>query len=338
MEDRNLALELVRVTEAAALSCARWMGRGDAKGADQAAVDAMRRTFDGVRVRGTVVIGEGERDEAPMLYIGEKVGAGWPGHVNAHGDKNEEFAPRVDIAVDPLEGTNLCATGAPGALAVIAVADDGKFLNAPDTYMDKIAVGPEGKGVIDITRSPTWNLSALAEAKKAKVEDLTTIILERERHKALIEEVRKAGARIRLISDGDVSAAIATCKDVTGIDILFGIGGAPEGVLAAAALRCLGGDMQGRLKYRNDDERARAEKMGVKDHDKVYRVDELAQGNVMFAATGVTDGTFLRGVRFFANGATTQSIVMRSQSGTVRIVDAEHDLVRKPNFAWLTRE
>ncbi|MGZ3427486.1 MAG: class II fructose-bisphosphatase [Polyangia bacterium] len=338
MEDRNLALELVRVTEAAALSCARWMGRGDAKGADQAAVDAMRRAFDGVRIRGTVVIGEGERDEAPMLFIGEQVGAGWPGHANAHGGDKDEFAPRVDIAVDPLEGTNLCATGSPGALAVIAVADDGKFLNAPDTYMDKIAVGPAGKGVIDILKSPTWNLNALAEAKGSKVEELTTIILERDRHQPLIAEVRKAGARIRLISDGDVSAAIATCKDVTGIDILFGIGGAPEGVLAAAALRCLGGDMQGKLKYRNDGERVRAEKMGVKDHDKVYRVDELAQGNVMFAATGVTEGTFLKGVRFFANGATTQSIVMRSQSGTVRIVDAEHDLVRKPNFGWLTNK
>jgi fructose-1,6-bisphosphatase II len=312
------------------------MGRGDAKGADQAAVDAMRRAFDGVRIRGTVVIGEGERDEAPMLYIGEQVGAGWPGHQDTHGGAaSNEFAPRVDIAVDPLEGTNLCATGAPGALAVIAVADDGKFLNAPDTYMDKIAVGPEGKGVIDITRSPTWNLHALAEAKKAKVEELTAIILERDRHQALIAEVRKAGARIRLISDGDVSAAIATCKDVAGIDILFGIGGAPEGVLAAAALRCLGGDMQGRLKYRNDDERARAERMGVKDHDKVYQLEELAQGNVMFAATGVTDGSFLRGVRFFPSGATTQSIVMRSQSGTMRTVDATHDFVRKPNYGWI---
>jgi fructose-1,6-bisphosphatase class II len=334
MEDRNLALELVRVTEAAALNCARWMGRGDAKGADQAAVDAMRRAFDGVRVRGTVVIGEGERDEAPMLFIGEQVGAGWPGNENSRADK-EEFAPRVDIAVDPLEGTNLCATGSPGALAVIAIADDGKFLNAPDTYMDKIAVGPDGKGVIDLTKSATWNLNALAEAKGAKVADLTTIILERDRHRALIDEVRKAGARIRLISDGDVSAAIATCKDGTGIDILFGTGGAPEGVLAAAALRCLGGEMQGKLNYRNDDERVRAEKMGVKDHDKIYKLEELAQGNVMFAATGVTDGPFLKGVRFFPNGAATQSIVMRSQSGTVRIVDADHDFVRKPNFGWL---
>jgi fructose-1,6-bisphosphatase II len=338
MEDRNLALELVRVTEAAAISSARWMGRGDAKGADQAAVDAMRRAFDGVRIRGTVVIGEGERDEAPMLYIGEQVGAGWPGHQDAHGAVHGEFAPRVDIAVDPLEGTNLCATGAPGALAVIAVADDGKFLNAPDTYMDKIAVGPAGRGVVDITQSPTWNLHALAEAKKAKVEELTAIILERDRHRELIAEVRRAGARIRLISDGDVSGAIATCRDVTGIDILFGIGGAPEGVLAAAALRCLGGDMQGRLKYRSDEERVRAEKMGVKDHNKVYKLEELAQGNVMFAATGVTEGTFLQGVRFFANGAHTQSIVMRSQSGTVRTVDATHDLVRKPNFGWFNQK
>jgi fructose-1,6-bisphosphatase II len=324
--DRNLALELVRVTEAAALSCARWMGRGDAKGADQAAVDAMRRAFDSILVQGTVVIGEGERDEAPMLYIGEKVGQGWHDGANS---------PRVDIAVDPLEGTNLCATGAPDAIAVIAVADDGKFLNAPDTYMDKIAVGPSGKGAIDITKSPTWNLNALAEAKRARVEDLTAIILDRPRHQELIAEVRKAGARIRLITDGDVSAAIATCKDETGIDILFGIGGAPEGVLAAAALRCVGGDMQGRLKYRNDEEKVRAEKMGVKDHDKVYRVDELAQGHVMFAATGVTDGAFLKGVHFFGGGASTHSVVMRSKSGTVRFIEAQHSFDRKPNYGWL---
>jgi fructose-1,6-bisphosphatase II len=327
--DRNLALELVRVTEAAALACARWMGKGDAKGADQAAVDAMRRAFDGVHIRGTVVIGEGERDEAPMLYIGEQVGHGW------HDGDN---APKVDIAVDPLEGTNLCATGAPDSIAVIAVADDGKFLNAPDTYMDKIAVGPSGRGAIDITKSPTWNLNALAEAKRARVADLTAIILDRPRHKDLIEEVRKAGARIRLITDGDVAAAIATCKEQTGIDILFGIGGAPEGVLAAAALRCVGGDMQGRLKYRNDDEMRRAEKMGVKDHQKVYRLDELAQGNVMFAATGVTSGAFLGGVRFYGGGATTHSVVMRSQSGTVRFIEAQHSFDRKPNYAWLKEE
>ena len=321
--DRNLALEFVRITEAAALACSRWMGRGDAHGADQAAVDAMRRAFDSVRIDGTVVIGEGERDEAPMLFIGEKVGAGGEG------------CPKVDIAVDPLEGTNLCATGSPDAIAVIAAAEDGKFLNAPDTYMEKIAVGPEGKGAIDITRSPTWNLQSLAEAKRARVEDLTAIILERPRHKALIEEVRKAGARIRLITDGDVSAAIATCKPETGIDILFGTGGAPEGVLAAAALRCTGGDMQGRLRYRNDDERARAERMGIKDHERVYRIDELAQGDVMFAATGVTDGSFLQGVHYFGGGATTQSVVMRSRSMTVRFIDARHQFDKKPNYSWI---
>jgi len=208
-------------------------------------------------------------------------------------------------------------------------------LNAPDTYMDKIAVGAAGRGVIDITKPPTWNLSALAEAKRARVEDLTAIILDRPRHQELIAEVRRTGARIRLITDGDVSAAIATCKAETGIDILFGIGGAPEGVLAAAALRCVGGDMQGCLKYRNDDERARAEKMGVKDHNKVYRLDELAQGNVMFAATGVTTGAFLNGVRFFGGGAATHSVVMRSKSGTVRFIEAQHTFDRKPNYGWL---
>ena len=326
MDDRNLGLEMVRVTEAAALSCARWMGRGDAMGADQAAVDAMRRAFDSLHIRGTIVIGEGERDEAPMLYIGEQVGAGW--HEGASTEK-------VDIAVDPLEGTNLCATGSSGAIAVMAFADDGKFLNAPDTYMEKIAVGPAGRGAIDLTKSPTWNLSALAEAKRAKVEELTAIILERPRHEALIAEVRKAGARIRLITDGDVSAAIATGTP-SGIDILFGTGGAPEGVLAAAALRCTGGEMQGRLRYRSDDERARAEKMGVRDHAKVYKTDELAQGDVLFAATGVTDGAFLRGVALFPGGASTQSVVMRSKSGTVRTIDATHAFERKPNYDWLT--
>ena len=326
--DRNLALELARVTEAAAMSCARWMGKGDAKGADQAAVDAMRRAFDHVQIRGRVVIGEGERDEAPMLYIGEQVGAGW---------KHDGESPKVDIAVDPLEGTNLCATGANDSIAVIAVADDGAFLNAPDTYMDKIAVGPSGRGCIDISKSPTWNLSSLAEAKRAKISDLTAIILNRPRHQALIEEVRKTGARIRLIEDGDVAAAISTTKESTGIDILFGIGGAPEGVLAAAALRCVGGDMQGRLKYRNDDEMRRAEKMGIKDHNRVYGIGDLAQGNVMFAATGVTDGSLLRGVRFFGGGASTHSVVMRSKSGTVRFIEAEHDLNRKPMYEWFKK-
>ncbi len=327
--DRNLALELVRVTEAAALSCARWMGRGDSKGADQAAVDAMRRAFDSIWVRGTVVIGEGERDEAPMLYIGEKVGSGW-----ADADAS---APRVDIAVDPLEGTNLCATGAADAIAVLAVADDGKFLNAPDTYMDKVAVGPAGRGVIDLTKSPTHNLAALAEAKRCRIEDLTAIILDRPRHAEIIAEVRKSGARIRLIGDGDVSAAISTCKDDTGIDILFGAGGAPEGVLAAAALRCLGGEIQGRLRYRNDDERARAERMGVTDHTRIYKTEDLAQGHVVFAATGVTYGSFLQGVRFHGGGsAQTHSVVMRSKSGTVRFIDAHHHLDQKPNYEWLS--
>ncbi len=252
--DRNLALEVVRVTEAAALSSARFMGKGEEKAADQAAVDAMRHAFDGVSIRGTVVIGEGERDEAPMLYIGEKVGDG--------------TGPEVDIAVDPLEGTTICANGGPNALAVIAIADRGNFLHCPDTYMDKIAVGPEGKGIVDLDKSPTENLMLLAEAKRRKVEDLTVVILYRPRHEALIEEVRKAGARIKLISDGDVAAAIATTKPEMGIDLMMGIGGAPEGVLAAAALRCIGGEMQGRLKPRNPKEIERAQAMGISDIEK----------------------------------------------------------------------
>ncbi len=331
--DRNLALEMVRVTEAAALASARWMGRGDAKGADKAAVDAMRHAFDTVSVRGTVVIGEGERDEAPMLYIGEQVGLGW---TSAMG-KEDITSPRVDIAVDPLEGTNLCATGAPDSIAVIAIADDGRFLNAPDTYMEKIAVGPEARGAIDMNRPATWNLAAVAEAKGAKVGDLTACILDRPRHQPLIAEVRKAGARIRLIGDGDVSAAIATCKPNTGVDILLGSGGAPEGVLAAAAMRCLGGEMLGRLRYRSDEEKKRALLMGVVDHDKIYRADELAQGNVMFAATGVTEGALLRGCHFFGGGATTHSVIMRSASGTVRFIEATHDFTRKPNYDWLKK-
>ena len=326
--DRNLALEVVRVTEAAALASARLMGRGDAKGADHAAVEAMRHAFESMHISGTVVIGEGERDEAPMLYIGEKVGQGW--------NMAEGLCPRVDIAVDPLEGTNLCATGAPDSIAVVAFAQDGKFLNAPDTYMEKIAVVPEGRGAIDITKSATWNLGALAEAKRARVSDLTAIILERPRHQELIDEVRKSGARIRLITDGDVSAAIATCKRETGIDLLFGTGGAPEGVLAAAALRCVGGDMQGRLKFRSNEEAERARRMGVTDANRIYGLDDLAEGDVMFAATGVTDGAFLGGVQFFGGGAKTHSIVMRSRSGTVRNIDSTHHFDRKPNYSWLT--
>jgi fructose-1,6-bisphosphatase class II len=315
--DRNLALEAIRVTEAAALNCARLTGRGDEKAADQAAVDAMRKAFDALPIDGTVVIGEGERDEAPMLYIGEKVGSG---------------GPKVDIALDPLEGTTICATGAPNALAVIAMADGGNLLHCPDTYMEKIAVGPAGKGVVDLNKTPTQNLQALAEAKRCNVEDLTVIILSRPRHEALIKEVRQAGARIRLIGDGDVSAAIATTKPETGIDLLLGIGGAPEGVLAAAALRCVGGEFQGRLAPRNNEEIERAKKMGVSDIKKKFSIEELAAGDVMFAATGVTDGDYLDGVHFFPGGATTQSVVMRSKTRTIRIINATHYFDHKPNY------
>jgi fructose-1,6-bisphosphatase class II len=305
------------VTEAAALSCARLTGCGDETAADQAAVDAMRKAFDALAIDGTVVIGEGERDEAPMLYIGEKVGSG---------------GPKVDIALDPLEGTTICATGAPNALSVLAMADSGNLLHCPDTYMAKIATGPAGKGVVDLDKSPTENLHALAEAKRCKVGDLMVIILKRPRHDAIIQEVRKAGARIRLIGDGDVSAAIATTKPETGIDLLLGIGGAPEGVLAAAALRCVGGEFQGRLAPRNDEEIERARKMGVSDIKKKFSINELAGGDVMFAATGVTDGDYLQGVHFFAGGATTQSVVMRSKTKTIRVINATHYFEYKPIY------
>jgi fructose-1,6-bisphosphatase II len=318
--DRNLALEAVRVTEAAALAAARFVGLGDHNAADQAATEAMRRTFQFLHIRGTVVIGEGERDEAPMLFIGEELGDG------------AADAPQVDIAVDPLEGTNLCANGVSDALAVVAMAEHGQFLNAPDTYMDKIAVGEVARGAIDIRKSPTWNLSAVAEAKKARVSDLTAVILDRPRHAALIAEVRKAGVRIRLITDGDVGGALATADPTTGVDILLGIGGAPEGVLAAAALRCVGGDMQGVLKPRNDEEVARAHRMGIADLDRVYGVEELASGDVMFAATGVTDGFLLRGVRLTGRGAETHSVVMRSRSGTVRFIRARHRFEGLPRY------
>jgi len=320
----SLALEVIRITEAAALASARLMGRGDRKLADHVAVEAMRRAFDTIDIRGTVVIGEGERDEAPMLYIGEKVGHGWT--------DNDEDSPRVDIAVDPLEGTNLCATGAPDAISVIAIADDGQFLNAPDTYMDKIAVGPEAKGVIDMRETPTWNLQRIAAAKGKRVEDLAAVILDRDRHTDLIAEVRQAGARIRLIGDGDVSGAVMTTREDSGIDVLFGIGGAPEGVIAAAAMRCVGGELQGRLRFRSEEERQRAYKMGVKPEGYIYSTDELASGHVMFAATGVTRGYLLDGVRFTGTGAHTQSIVMRSKSGTVRLIDATHRFDTKPSY------
>ena len=315
--DRNLALEAVRVTEAAALAASAWMGRGNEKAADQAAVDAMRRALNGLAIDGTVVIGEGERDEAPMLYIGEKVGRG---------------GPKIDIALDPLEGTTITAKGAPNALAVIAMADHGGFLNAPDVYMDKIAVGgglPDG--VVDLDEGPTRNLKALAKAKKVEVSDIVACILDRPRHAELIAKTREAGARIMLISDGDVSGVIATAKPASGVDIYMGSGGAPEGVLAAAALRCIGGQMQGRLIFRNDDEKGRAAKLGVKDLNRKYGLLDLARGDVMFAATGVTDGSMVRGVRRVGNSILTSSMVMRSKTGTVRTIEAEHDLVRKPS-------
>lgn len=313
--DRNLALEFVRITEAAALASAKWMGRGDEKAADKAAVDAMRKAFDSVRIDGTVVIGEGERDEAPMLFIGEKVG------------RKSDDAPAIDIALDPLEGTTICAKGGVGAISVIAVAERGNFLHAPDTYMDKIACGPQAKGVIDIDATPTQNVHRVAEALKKTVEELTVVILDRPRHSELIQEVRKTGARIHLISDGDVSAAVAAAWPDSGIDLLIGIGGAPEGVISAAAMQCLGGDFQGRLKFRNEQEKQRAEKMGIRDFNKKYRVEELASGSLMFCATGVTDGPLLKGVKYYGGRrAHTQSLVMRSKTGTLRTVEAHHDL------------
>ena len=314
--DRNLALEVVRVTEAAALASSRLMGRGDEKAADQAAVDAMRRSLNGLAIDGVVVIGEGERDEAPMLYIGEKVGAG---------------GPRVDIALDPLEGTTITAKGGNNALSVVAMAEEGGFLNAPDVYMDKIAVGgglPDG--VVDLDAKPEENLKNLAKARKVDVPDIVACILDRPRHAELIARVRAAGARIMLISDGDVSGVISTARVGSGVDIYMGTGGAPEGVLAAAALRCIGGQMQGRLIFRNDDERGRGLRWGISDLNRKYDMMDMAKGDVMFAATGVTDGTMLRGVRRFQDGGTTHSMVMRSKTGTVRVIEAQHNFARKP--------
>ncbi len=316
--DRNLALEAVRVTEAAALRASLLMGRGDEKQADQAAVDAMRQALNSLVIDGTVVIGEGERDEAPMLYIGEKVGTG--------------KGPKVDIALDPLEGTTITAKGGPNALAVIAFADQGGFLNAPDVYMDKIAVGgglPEG--VVDLDESPAVNLRNLAKAKGAEVSDLLVCILDRPRHTELIAKVRETGARIMLITDGDVSGVIATSQPESGVDMYVGSGGAPEGVLAAAALQCIGGQMQGRLLFRNEDEKNRAVRWGVKDMNRKYGIHDLAHGNVMFAATGVTTGNLLKGVRRFAGGAYTHSVVMRSATGTVRYIEAHHNFRVKPS-------
>ena len=317
--DRNLALEVVRVTEAAALAASRLMGRGDERAADQVAVDAMRTALNSLSIDGTVVIGEGERDEAPMLFIGEKVGTG--------------EGPKIDIALDPLEGTTLTAKGLTNALAVIAMAEEGGFLYSPDVYMDKIAVGGGlPADVVDLDESSATNLANLAKAKKLQVSDIVACILDRPRHEELIAKVREAGARIMLITDGDISGIIATSEEESGVDIYLGSGGAPEGVLAAAALQCIGGQMQGRLMFRNDDERNRATRCGITDFDRKYELSDLAHGEVMIAATGVTTGAMLKGVRRFSGGATTHSLVMRSKSGTVRYIEAFHNFDRKTGF------
>ena len=310
--DRILTLELVRVVERAAVAAARLRGRGDEKAADQVAVDAMRAELNRLPIRGTVVIGEGERDEAPMLYIGEEVGTG--------------EGPEVDIALDPLEGTTICAKNLPNALAVIAIAEKGSLLFAPDVYMDKIAIGPGyPEDLIDIDASPAENLANLAKAKGVAVSDITACILDRPRHAKLIDAVRATGAAIRLIGDGDVAGVIHTTDpDETGIDIYLGTGGAPEGVLAASALRCIGGQMQGRLLLDTPEKIARAAKMGVSDPNKVYTMNEMARGETLFAATGVTDGNMLSGVRFGRHDIQTHTIVMRSSSGTVREIKARH--------------
>ncbi|MGG4265094.1 class II fructose-bisphosphatase [Peribacillus simplex] len=315
--ERSLSMELVRVTEAAALNSARWMGRGMKDEADDAATTAMRDVFNTIPMQGTVVIGEGEMDEAPMLYIGEKLGTG--------------IGPLVDVAVDPLEGTNIVASGGWNALAVLAIADKGNLLHAPDMYMDKIAVGPEAVGQIDINASVLDNLKAVAKAKNKDIQDVVATVLNRDRHSKIIHELREAGARIKLINDGDVAGAINTAFDLTGVDILFGSGGAPEGVIAAVALKCLGGEIQGKLLPQSDEEVERCGKMGL-DLGRVLRMEDLVRGDdAIFAATGVTDGELLRGVQFKGNYGETQSVVMRAKSGTVRFIDGRHSLKIKPN-------
>lgn len=310
--DRMLTMEMARVVEAAAVAAARERGQGDEKKADQVAVDAMRTELNNLPIDGRIVIGEGERDEAPMLYIGEEVGYG---------------GPAVDIALDPLEGTTICAKNQPNSLAVIAIAERGKLLYAPDVYMDKIAIGPGyPAGTIDIDASPTENLQAVAKAKGCDISEVSTCVMDRSRHADLIAEIRKAGAAVRLIGDGDVAGIIHTTEpEETGIDLYMGIGGAPEGVLAAAALRCMGGQMQGRLILDTEEKAARAAKMGVTDPDKAYTMEEMASGDVLFAATGVTDGNMLRGVKFGRTHITTHTVAMRSSTGTVRWIEARHE-------------
>ncbi|NBC37721.1 class II fructose-bisphosphatase [Novosphingobium sp. FSY-8] len=316
--DRVLVLEMVRVTEAAAISAAKLIGRGDEKAADAAAVEAMRAALNELYMDGTVVIGEGERDEAPMLYIGEKVGS-------AIGK-----GPKIDIALDPLEGTTICAKAGPNSLAVLAIAEEGGLLNAPDVYMDKLAVGPGyPDGIIDLNKTPTQNVEAVAAAKGVKPEDIVVCVLDRPRHADLIAELRAIGCGVYLIGDGDVAGVIAVTNEDTNIDLYMGQGGAPEGVLAAAALRCVGGQFKGRLVFRNEDERARARKWGIDDLNKVYDLIELAKGDCIFAATGVTDGSLLDGVKHRKDGVmTTNTVVMRASSGTVRWVKGEHRKAR----------
>lgn len=315
--ERELTMEFARVTEAAALASARLVGRGNKEAADEAAVEAMRAVFDTIHMNGTVVIGEGEMDEAPMLYIGEKVGAG---------DGRE-----LDVAVDPLEGTNIVAKGLTGAIAVVAIAKKGVLLHAPDMYMDKIAAGPAARGRIHLDAPVEQNLTQVAQALDKSMDDLTVVILDRPRHAKLISDVRACGARIRLISDGDVSPAVACAFEGTGVDVMMGIGGAPEGVLAAAALRCLGGEMQGRLWPENDADVERAKALGIQDVSKLLTLDDLvANDDVFFAATGITEGPLLRGVTFHAGGAMTHTVVMRGKSGTVRFIEARHRFDKKP--------
>lgn len=317
--ERSLSMELVRVTEAAALSSARWVGKGLKNEADDAATSAMRTVFDTIPMEGVVVIGEGEMDEAPMLYIGEELGT--------------RDGPGVDLAVDPLEGTSIVAQGTWNALSVVAIADRGNLLHAPDMYMDKIVVGPEAVGKVDINASVVDNLNAVAEAKNKKIEDVLVTVLDRERHKELIQEIREAGARIKLIPDGDVAGAINTAFDWTGVDILLGVGGAPEGVIAAAAMKCLGGEIQGKLLPSNEEEVERCKQMGITDIDKVFYMDDFCSGDdAIFAATGVTDGELIKGVQFKGSSATTESVVMRAKSGTVRFIQGEHSLIKKPNL------
>lgn len=322
MIDRDIAMGLVRVTEVAALNSALWMGRGDKNAADQAAVDGMRKMFDNLNIDGVVVIGEGEMDEAPMLYIGEQIGKRNPEDI------------QVDIAVDPLDGTNSVAKGLPNAISVIALAERGCLLHAPDMYMKKIAVGPKARGVIDIKAPVEDNLRNIARALKKDIKEVTVTMLDRERHEGLVKKIREIGCRIKLFKDGDVAAALATCFDETGVDVLMGIGGAPEGVISAVALKCMEGEFQGILHPVNEEQKQRCIDMGIKDIDKVLKLEDLVKGDdAFFAATGVSDGELLKGVLYLENNiAVTHSVVMRSKTGTIRFVDATHNLYKKPKY------